>query len=137
VGAGGASPAMSAVVAHDVGSRRKLWRFVVGSALCSGVRRAKVVRRRRQVARMACCAVLMVAGAHGVSRGATDPDLARDGAGACPVHEEVLAALRKLGTSDDPARVATAAVEAGLAITDAGAQFRVSVGGHTRDYDDV
>lgn len=58
-------------------------------------------------------------------------------AGACPAHEGVLAALRKLGARDDPDRLATLAVDAGLAITDLGSRFRVTVGGRTRDYEDV
>jgi hypothetical protein len=96
------------------------------------VRRVDVVARRL-VSRIACA--LLVAGG---ARAADNPDggLPGDRAAPCPEQEAVLAALRKLGARDDPDRVLTLAVEAGLEISDLGSSFRVSVGGRTRNYDD-
>jgi hypothetical protein len=94
--------------------------------------------RKPQIAR-----ALLIAAAASV--GAARLAAAQDGAvappdhhpGACPEHEAVLAALHKLGARDDPDRLASMAVEAGLGVDDRGASFRVSVRGQTRDYDDA
>ena len=99
------------------------------------MRRATALARRRLVP-VVVGAMLVIAG--GPTAAVPDPGGAPLApAAACPAHEAVLAALRKLGARDDPDRLATLALDAELVIADLGSRFRVSVAGRTRDYEDA
>ncbi len=86
---------------------------------------------------LALVALARGGGAHAAEAPGTGGAPGTERVESCPEREAVLAALRKLGARDNPDRVATMAVEAGLELSDLGDGFRVVVGGRARDYDDA